>query len=91
MDNKLAETLQYLRLRNLSNRWDEYMTLARRKRMSVERLLKQVLDDEYAAKRDNARLLRRQRFMRSLAHFMLDVGAAQWLLASMPIQYEMPT
>ena len=61
MDDKLAETLQYLRLRNLSNRWDEYMTLARRKRMSVERLLKQVLEDEYAAKRDNARLLRRQR------------------------------
>lgn len=26
-----------------------------------------------------------------LAHFMLDVGATQWLLASMPIQYEMPT
>jgi DNA replication protein DnaC len=53
--------LQYLRLRNLSNRWDEYITLARRKRMSVERLLKQVLEDEYATKRDNARLLRRQR------------------------------
>ena len=45
MDDKLAETLRYLRLRNLSNRWDEYMTLARRKRMSVERLLKQVLED----------------------------------------------
>ena len=61
MDDKLAETLRYLRLRNLSNRWDEYLTLARRKRMSVERLLKQVLEDEYAAKCDNARLLRRQR------------------------------
>jgi len=61
MDDKLAQTLQYLRLRNLSNRWGEYMTLARRKRMSVERLLKLVLEDEYAAKRDNARLLRRQR------------------------------
>ena len=61
MDEKLVSILKYLRLRNLLDRWDEYMAMARKKRMSVERLMALVLEEEYAAKCDNARLLRRQR------------------------------
>ena len=61
MDEKLVSVLKYLRLRNLLNRWDEYMAMARKKRMSVERLITLVLEEEYVAKCDNARLLRRQR------------------------------
>ena len=61
MDEKLVSILKYLRLRNLLDRWDEYMAMARKKRMSVERLMRLVLEEEYAAKCDNARLLRRQR------------------------------
>ena len=61
MDEKLMSILKYLRLRNLLDHWDEYMAMARKKRMSVERLMKLVVEEEYVAKCDNARLLRRQR------------------------------
>ena len=61
MDEELVSILKYLRLRNLLDRWDEYMAMARKKRMSVERLMTLVLEEEYVAKCDNARLLRRQR------------------------------
>ena len=61
MDEKLVSILKYLRLRNLLDRWDEYMAMARKKRMSVERLMTLVLEEEYVAKCDNTRLLRRQR------------------------------
>ena len=61
MDEKLVSILKHLRLRNLLDRWDEYMAMARQKRMSVERLMTLVLEEEYVAKCDNARLLRRQR------------------------------
>ena len=45
MDEKLVSVLKYLRLRNLLNRWDEYMAMARKKRMSVERLMTLVLSE----------------------------------------------
>jgi DNA replication protein DnaC len=61
MDEKIVSILKYLRLRNLLDRWDEYMAMARKKRMSVERLMTLVLEEEYASKCDNARALRRQR------------------------------
>ena len=61
MDEKFVSILKYLRLRNLLDRWEEYMAMARKKRMSVERLMTLVLEEEYVAKCDNARLLRRQR------------------------------
>ena len=61
MDEELVSILKYLRLRNLLDRWDEYMAMARKKRMSVERLMTLVLEEEYVAKCQNARLLRRQR------------------------------
>lgn len=61
MDEPLQEILKYLRLGNLLAHWDEWLAKARRGRFSHERLLKYVLEAEYAAKSDNARLLRRKR------------------------------
>ena len=61
MDEPLQEILKYLRLGGLLAHWDEWLAKARRGRFSHERLLKYVLEAEYAAKSDNARLLRRKR------------------------------
>lgn len=61
MDDKLLEMLKYLRLRNLLSQWDEILDKARQGRYSAERLLTYVLEEEYRAKRENARLLRRPR------------------------------
>ena len=61
MDEELVIMLKYLRLGRLLSHWDEYLATARQGRYSVERLLKYVLEEEYRAKRENARLLRRQR------------------------------
>ena len=60
-DEELAQMLKYLRLGNLLTHWDETLAKARQGRYSAERLLKYVLEEEYKAKRENARLLRRQR------------------------------
>ncbi len=61
LDEELIAILRYLRLGRLLSHWDETLARARKGRYSVERLLKYVLDEEYRAKRENARLLRRQR------------------------------
>ena len=61
MDQELVIMLKYLRLARLLSHWDEYLATARKERYSTERLLKYVLEEEYRAKRENARLLRRQR------------------------------
>jgi DNA replication protein DnaC len=61
MDEQLVAMLKYLRLGRLLAQWDETMATARRKRLSPERLLKQVVEDEYRAKCENARLMRRKR------------------------------
>ena len=61
MNENLQEMLKYLRLRNLLSQWDEILDKARQGRYSAERLLTYVLEEEYRAKRENARLLRRQR------------------------------
>jgi len=61
MDQELVIMLKYLRLSRLLSHWDEYLATARKGRYSTERLLKYVLEEEYRAKRENARLLRRQR------------------------------
>jgi hypothetical protein len=61
LDDQLLEMLKYLRLRNLLSQWDEILDKARKGRYSAERLLTYVLEQEYRAKRENARLLRRQR------------------------------
>ena len=61
MDEELVAMLKYLRLGRLLSHWDETLQTARKGRYSAERLLKHVLQEEYRAKRENARLLRRQR------------------------------
>ena len=61
IDEELLTMLRYLRLGNLLTHWDETLTKARQGRYSGERLLKYVLQEEYQAKRENARLMRRQR------------------------------
>ena len=61
MDEELVTMLKYLRLGRLLSQWDETLQTARQGRWSAERLLKHVVDQEYRAKRENARLLRRQR------------------------------
>jgi DNA replication protein DnaC len=61
MDEELIVMLKYLRLGRLLSHWEETLATARKGRYSSERLLKYVLEEEYRAKRENARLLRRQR------------------------------
>lgn len=61
IDDELMEMLKYLRLRRLLTHWDETLEHARKGRLSCERLLKYVVEEECRVKRENARLLRRQR------------------------------
>jgi DNA replication protein DnaC len=61
IDDELREMLKYLRLGRLLTYWEETLQKARQGRYSSERLLKYVVEEEYRAKRENARLLRRQR------------------------------
>lgn len=61
MDEPTGTILKYLRLGHLLAHWDELLAEAGRGRFSYERLLKRVLEAEYHAKSDNARLLRRKR------------------------------
>jgi len=61
MDEELIAIMRYLRLGRLLSQWDETLEAARKGRWSAERLLKYILEEEYRAKRENARLLRRQR------------------------------
>jgi DNA replication protein DnaC len=61
MDEELRKILEHLHLRGLLANWDELLAEARRGRFSHERLLKHVLEAEYRAKREQARLLRRKR------------------------------
>ncbi len=61
MDEELIVMLKYLRLGRLLSHWDETLQTARKGRYSAERLLQHVVQEEYRAKRENARLLRRQR------------------------------
>ena len=61
MDEELRKILEYLHLRGLLANWDELLAAARQGRFSHERLLKHVLEAEYRAKIEQARLLRRKR------------------------------
>ena len=60
-DEERIHMLKYLRLGNLLTHWDETLARARKGRYSADRLLNYILQQEYRAKRENARLLRRQR------------------------------
>lgn len=57
----LTRMLTQLRLHQLASHWDEYLTLASKKRYSPVRLLQHVIEQEYVAKCEKSRQLRRQR------------------------------
>lgn len=57
MEKELEEKLRYLKLTELLKRWDETMAQAK-KSPSYTTFLKQIMDREYAAKRERARLQR---------------------------------
>lgn len=61
MDEELAKVLRYLRLPGLLAHWDEYLALARKQRLSHDRLLRYVLEQESKIRQENARKLRLQR------------------------------
>lgn len=61
MDEELAQILRYLRLPGLLAHWDEYLALARKQRLSPDRLLRYVLEQESKIRQENARKLRLQR------------------------------
>lgn len=61
MDQELVGMLKSLRLGRLLAQWDQTLEQARQGRYSSERLLKYIVEEEYRAKRENSRLLRRQR------------------------------
>ena len=61
IDDELRDMLRYLRLGRLLGHWDETLEKARKDRYSSERLLRHIVEQEYRSKRENARLLRRQR------------------------------
>jgi DNA replication protein DnaC len=61
MDEKLIQTLKYLRLGGLLAHWEQYLALARQQHFSPVRLLQYVLEEEVKIKRENARRLRLQR------------------------------
>ncbi len=58
MDKELEDKLRYLRLPELLHGWDETMAHAKAKGPSYPAFTKQLIDREYAAKRERARLLR---------------------------------
>jgi len=55
MNDELIQALKYLRMPNLLARWNEYLATARKGRFSAARLLKQVVEDEYSFRQNNAR------------------------------------
>lgn len=55
MNHELGKILNYLRLSNLLVRWDDYTQMATKQRFSAVRLLQHVVEEEYRAKRANAR------------------------------------
>ena len=61
MDEKLVDTLKYLRLPGLLAHWDEILAVARKRRFSHTRLLRYVLEQEHQLKSENSRSRRLQR------------------------------
>jgi DNA replication protein DnaC len=61
MDEELIKMLKYIRLQGLLANWDHYMALAREGNFSHHHLLKYIIEQEYAAKKENSRKVRLQR------------------------------
>jgi DNA replication protein DnaC len=61
MDEELEKMLKYIRLTGLLAHWDEYLKIAQKQNFSHTRLLKYIIEQEYAIKKENSRKLRLQR------------------------------
>jgi len=61
MNDEIKQMLIYLRLNGLLKNWDRYLQTARKEDLSSSRLLKTIIEDEYALKRENSRKLRLQK------------------------------
>jgi DNA replication protein DnaC len=61
MNEELRKILKYLHLGQILAQWDQLLAEARQGKFSHERLLQHVLQAEYRAKSDHARILRRKR------------------------------
>lgn len=61
MDERLQKILKQMRLWGLLDHWDEWLSEAKRKRFSHERLLRYILEAEYQIQNEHARRLRRKR------------------------------
>ncbi len=57
----LKEKLKYLRLKGLSEHWDDYLKVAAQKNFSHARLLNHFVDEEYRIRRENACRFRLQK------------------------------
>lgn len=50
-DEKILEKLKYLKLKGLSENWDETVKLATQQQLSCERFLSEIIEKEYALKK----------------------------------------
>jgi len=58
MDEDLEQMIRYIRLGGLLANWDRYLSVAQKGNFSHARLLRHVLEQEYAIKKENARKMR---------------------------------
>jgi DNA replication protein DnaC len=61
MDDHLREVLRYLKLYGLMENWENYLELAEKQKLSNTRLLTEILEKEYALKKETARKQRIKR------------------------------
>lgn len=71
MEKDLEDKLRYLRLTELLASWDDLMSQAKAKSPSYTALMKQVIEREYAARKERARLQRLNR-AKMEEHFLID-------------------
>ncbi len=61
MNEELKQMLRYLRLNGLLTNWDRLLQTARKEEHSHTRLLKTIIEEEYATKKENSRKFRLQK------------------------------
>jgi len=61
MNEEIKQMLSYLRLKGLLTNWDRYLKTAQKEEYSHIRLLKTIIEEEYATRRENSRKMRLQR------------------------------
>jgi DNA replication protein DnaC len=61
MDDEMIANAKYLRLTNLTARWEQYLAMAEKRNCSLVQLVRTILADETENRRANARVLRLKR------------------------------